>query len=290
MNNNCCAVVVSYNPSSDILSNVSMLSSQVTEVLVIDNASGKESLDILKTLSQQPSVKVKFNSDNLGIAIALNQGVKYAVEKGYEWIATFDQDSLAPSNFIKTMLDDYESCADRDMVAIVAPRYQMNGSITSFVNGKQGEHFNKIKTTITSGNLVKATTFEKVGLFEDSFFIDYVDHEFCLRVRINGLLIIESQNSILSHNLGNSSVHKIMSAKLVTTGHSPIRRYYKYRNLVTTFRRYYWFEPLLLASQFRSLLVEPIKIIFWESNKKEKIYSIYKGLIDGIMRNDSPRS
>jgi rhamnosyltransferase len=196
---------------------------------------------------------------------------------------------LAPSNFIQTMLEDYERCDSRDLVAIVAPKYQMNDSITSFVNGKKGEYFNEIKTTITSGNLVKAPTFEKVGLFEDSFFIDYVDHEFCLRVRINGLLIIESQNSTLFHNLGDSSIHQVMSVKLVTTSHSPMRRYYKYRNLVKTFRRYYWFEPWMLASQFRSLLIEPIKILFWESNKKEKIYSIYKGLVDGVMQKDLPR-
>jgi rhamnosyltransferase len=284
MQSNCCVVVVSYNPTSEILVNVNALIGQVAEVLVVDNGSGQESLAFLAELSKKESVTVKYNLTNVGIAAALNQGVRYAIEKGYEWIATFDQDSLAPSNFIQMMLADYESFIEQEFVAVIAPRYKMNGSITSFTSQKlEGDKCSKIKTTITSGNLVKVDSFEKIGFFEESFFIDYVDHEFCLRIRSNGLLVVESQNAILEHNLGNSSAHQVLAIKLVTTSHSPIRRYYKYRNLVRTFKKYYWFEPLMLATQFKSLLIEPIKILLWETDKWAKISSIGKGLLDGVL-------
>jgi rhamnosyltransferase len=265
MQNNCCVVMVSYNPTCETGVNVNALVGQVAEILVVDNGStSEESSELLDKLAVQATVTVEYNPTNIGIAAALNQGVRYALDKGYEWVATFDQDSLAPINFIQTMLSDYESFTEKELVAIVAPKYQMNGGITSFTSKNLMEKgCSKIKTTITSGNLVKVNFFEKVGFFEESFFIDYVDHEFCLRIRSKGLLVVESQNAILWHNLGNSSTHKILEVKLVTTSHSPIRRYYKYRNLVRTFKKYYWFEPLMLTIQFKSLLIEPVKILLW---------------------------
>lgn len=286
MQNNCCAVVVSYNPTPETGVNVHALVGQVAEVLVVDNGStGRESLELLAKLAEQATVTVKYNPTNVGIAAALNQGVRYAIDQGYEWVATFDQDSLAPGNFVQTMLADYENFVEQDLVVIVAPKYQMNGNITSFASQQlAGKGCIEIKTTITSGNLVKVSVFAQVGFFDESFFIDYVDHEFCLRVRSKQLLVVESQNAILEHKLGDSSNHRILTMKLVTTNHAPIRRYYKYRNLVRTFRKYYWFEPLALVIQFKSLLIEPVKILLWETNKWAKVSSIYKGLLDGLLQ------
>jgi GT2 family glycosyltransferase len=56
MQSNCCVVVVSYNPASEILVNVNALIGQVAEVLVVDNGSGQESLVFLAELSKKESV------------------------------------------------------------------------------------------------------------------------------------------------------------------------------------------------------------------------------------------
>jgi rhamnosyltransferase len=282
MNNNSCVVLISYNPDINILTNVNALLEQVGEVIIVDNGSGEKSLAILESLPKSKKIVILHNPTNLGIATALNQGVRYAIAQGYEWIATFDQDSLAPENFIQTMLNDYESYDDHEIVAVVCPKYQINNDTISFSQAKETGKISAVKTTMTSGNLIKTSTFEKVGFFNDSFFIDYVDHEFCLRVRSNKLQIVESQNSILKHSLGESNTYQFMKIKIVTTDHSPIRRYYKYRNMVKTFKMYYWFEPFMLITQFKSLLIEPIKILCLEKNKIEKISSIYKGVFDGV--------
>jgi rhamnosyltransferase len=86
----------------------------------------------LAKLAGQETVTVKYNPTNVEIAAALNQGVRYALDRGYEWVATFDQDSLAPSHFIQTMLAEYESFTEQELVAIIASKYQMNGNITLF--------------------------------------------------------------------------------------------------------------------------------------------------------------
>lgn len=133
MQSNCCVVMVSYNPVSETGVNVNALVGQVAEVVIVDNGSvGQESLELLAKLAGQETVTVKYNPTNVGIAAALNQGVRYALDRGYEWVATFDQDSLAPSHFIQTMLAEYESFTEQELVAIIASKYQMNGNITLF--------------------------------------------------------------------------------------------------------------------------------------------------------------
>ena len=111
-------MVVSYNPTQQIIENVKALIPQVAEILIVDNGSDAGSLRILEELSKESAVTVEHNRSNLGIATALNQGVKYASERGYEWLATFDQDSLAPVNYLQTMFDAYSSCEDHKLVAI----------------------------------------------------------------------------------------------------------------------------------------------------------------------------
>jgi rhamnosyltransferase len=287
MKDSLCVVLVSYNPTEHLLKNIDALIPQVAEILIVDNGSSSDSLYILEQLSKKKSVKVEYNSNNLGIATALNQGVKYASKHGYEWVATFDQDSLAPANYIQTMLETYHSYNDlfcNKLVAIVAPRYQTDTGEIYFSKEKDNElNFSTIKTTITSGNLVRVAAFEKVGLFDNSYFIDYVDHEFCLRVRSKGWSIVESHRSLLLHSLGNSTLHKIGGFRIVTTGHSPIRRYYKYRNLIRTLKRYYWFEPWMLIKDLKCLFFEPLKILLFEKDKFSKLGSIYKGVFDGTI-------
>ncbi len=282
MYKNCCVVLVSYNPTHQIVENVKALIPQVAEVFIVDNGSNPDSLLILEELERELLVNIHYNSTNLGIATGLNQGVHYASDNKYEWVATFDQDSLAPDDYIKTMLDPYYICEQCESIAIISPQYQTNTGIISFSKTKDKEQaYCQIKTTMTSGNLVKLETFKKVGLFDDSLFIDYVDHEFCLRVRMKGLSIIESQGSLLKHSLGNSTIHNILGFKIITTGHAPIRLYYKNRNLIKILSKYYLFEPLLIMD-LRSLIFDTLKILFFEQDKLSKIQHICKGIIDGI--------
>ena len=51
------------------------------------------------------SWKFVFNSENLGIAKALNQGIEIAIKEKFEWVITMDNDSIATENMIDNMLE-----------------------------------------------------------------------------------------------------------------------------------------------------------------------------------------
>jgi rhamnosyltransferase len=114
-----------------------------------------------------------------------------------------DQDSLAPADFIVSMLSDYASYPKQEHVALIAPLYRDRHTGLLLEDPCQGgSRALEIESAMTSGNLVKTSIFAEVGFFAEDFFIDYVDHEFCLRCNQRGYVILQSCRSVLAHSLG----------------------------------------------------------------------------------------
>ena len=70
-------------------------------------------------------------------------------------------------------------------------------------------------------------------------FIDYVDHEFCLRCNLWGYKIIEASNAILRHSVGRLHKGRFMGREISFSDHSPLRKYYFVRNILFVYFNYY---------------------------------------------------
>jgi len=284
--NNVHAIIVTYNPSEDLMINVEMLLPQVNQLFIIDNGSNANSRVILEKLDGQQNVTVKYNEDNLGIATALNQGAKLALDRGCAWIATFDQDSTTEPGYIQAMLSKLESCAgNREKIAMLAPRLVDLGDQDRFHLMQNDDSCRPMKTAFTSGALVRADVFSKVGYFRDDYFIDYVDHEFCLRLRKYGYTIMRLGSVNLFHQLGSSTNHHLLFFKTnyKVTHHSPSRRYTMARNRMITYKLYALQEPRWVAADAVCWLQEIAKILCWEEEKGTKILRNVQGTWDGIL-------
>ena len=78
MKKNVCACIITYNIDEKINEVVNSIINQVDLVVIVDNASKSDTLEILKKLNENDKVHIIFNKVNNGIAIALNQGIKEA--------------------------------------------------------------------------------------------------------------------------------------------------------------------------------------------------------------------
>lgn len=288
-----CAVVVSYHPDARLLENAMSLLPQVDELLVVDNGSGASANSILDALAAQPQVQIVRHGSNRGIAAALNFGARYALEKGYPWLATFDQDSFAPDGFIDSLLQAYGECSYRQRVAIVSPRFREKDSrpefVRSYVRRREHPTYSRVDVTMTSGNLVRTEIFRSVGWFDEPFFIDYVDHEFCMRVRKHGWFVIEASEAILDHSCGAATARKVAGRTVRSTNHSATRRYYISRNRTVLFKRYLKDEPRwVLDDMFNCLLREPLRILLFERDRRAKMRATIKGVRDGVLNRLGP--
>lgn len=282
-----CGVLISFHPSSQILKNVEVLSWQVGHVVVIDNTPDSGAVNVLSDLERLETCTVIRNRKNLGIATALNIGIRQAISQGFPWIITFDQDSQIRDGYIKEMLSAYREAARHTQVGMLCPRYEdaRLGIVFPTPRNANGDVFG----CMTSGSMIQAETFQALGPMEDAFFIDYVDYEYCLRMRAAGFKIIECPKAILVHSLGRITRHKIFGKNLFTTNHSAKRRYYITRNRMVLIRRYFSKDREWVVAHFKAMVMESVMIFLAEQDKLSKARYIVRAIWDAIFNRLGPR-
>ena len=273
-----CAVIVTYNPAHAFLDNIATVAPQVCHIVVVDNGSESATQQHLLMLEAGNDCTVIRNPQNLGIAAALNLGVKYATEAGFNWIVTFDQDSRVSDGFIAKMLETYQQFRNPEKVAIIAPTYVDRESgisqpIMQTVNGR-------ILVTMTSGNMLPASVFQRVGTFDESLYMDYVDIEFCLRARSKKMVIIQSP-AILFHSCGRLTRHRLFGRRFGASNHSAERRYYITRNRLRLMLPYAT-DWSWLWREVKMMLAEATKIALVEDNKWKKFRAMAAGTADAL--------
>ncbi|MGK5091843.1 glycosyltransferase family 2 protein [Deltaproteobacteria bacterium TL4] len=285
-----CAIVVSYHPDASLIENINALLAEVEEVIIVDNGSGGEAKTRISQLEQGRSLTVIQNESNLGIATALNQGVRYALSKNYDWIATFDQDSLITPGFFQKMRLAYQTCPFQQQVALITPIYFDPGT-QAFTKSRKctgTTPYAEIIANMTSGTLIKKEIFQTVGFFKEDYFVDYVDYEFCLRVRKHGFRILQACGAVLNHQRGHMTKHQILSKPLLTSNHPPVRRYYNARNRMLFYKSYWKQEPIFLIRDFIDFSYDVIKIILLEADKSAKLKKLFLGIWHGIVGKTGP--
>jgi rhamnosyltransferase len=278
-----CAVFVSYHPDPSFLSNIRAVVPQVGATIIVDNGSTGAAADIVARAAELPKVRVIHCGENLGLGAALNIGVAEARSRGCEWIVTFDQDSSAPAGYVDELISAINSYERRERVAVVGPVYvdQGTGLRTSFARSSAG-NIARVETTLTSGSLVRASVFDVVGPFDEGFFIDYLDIEFCLRCAMHGYDVIQASAARLGHNLGRSVVRRVLWKKFGVTNHSALRRYYIARNRLAVYRRYASRRPGWVIRDVYSFVREVAKFLCFEDDRRAKAAATLRGVRDGI--------
>jgi rhamnosyltransferase len=279
-----CAVVVTHFPEPACADNLRALASQVSQVLVIDNGSSALSLAPVEAAARNLGGSVMSLTTNRGIATALNAGLAFARERGYRWLATFDQDSLVTPNMIETMAQALAAYPQSHKVAVIAPCHvdRALGFAVREAAEATGPGWRVLRTTMSSGNLVDVRAATSAGGFDDSLFIDYVDHDFCLRLRRCGYQVLEATRAQLLHSLGVLERRRFIGLSVSITNHSAPRLYYISRNRLILWRRYWRREPRWVVRDVRRLLSETLFIVLYERQVGAKVRMIVRGVWHGV--------
>ncbi|WP_342647782.1 glycosyltransferase family 2 protein [Mucilaginibacter sp. CSA2-8R] len=279
------ATVILYNPTLEIISNAKSYANYVDKVIAVDNSEGSCNAIVQSFRGFENSVFIS-NGDNLGIANALNTAAQIAYQEGYQWLLTMDQDS----SFDKTQIANFLHLPTGygqgvDTVGIFTPYHATQ---TAGLSNYNSDKLSVVKTCMTSGNLINLEIWRQVGGFNDSLFIDYVDHEYCLKIRKQGYVVLQDNTTILKHQLGEAERIKFANVSYTTSNHNYIRRYYITRNRLYFIKKYFLFDPKLCISEAYSLCAESVKILLQEKQRLKKFKSIARGIKDFLTGSYGP--
>lgn len=273
------AGIVSYNPDIRRLSqNINSIKDQVEKVYIVDNAS-RNIDDIIELISGIPNIYIIRNSENFGIAKALNQMCEEAINDGNDWILTLDQDTICPSDIIEKFLP-YTSQSN---VGILCPQFmietQNHKLMDSLINPM--EH---VELCITSASLNKLDLWDSINGFLEWLFIDCVDYDYCLRVRAKGFDILRINSVIINHLVGDPSIVNLpFGVSISVYNHSSFRNYYIVRNNIYLLRAH-WKEIHGFSWMIRFVYFELVKMVF-EKKRMQTIGAFFRGLRDGLVIN-----
>lgn len=282
------AVVVTYRPEVVILEYVRRISAQVRAIIVVDNASDGPSAEWVNALEKMSGVVLIRNVSNLGIAAALNLGVRRALQSSCSWVATFDQDTGIPEKYFDNLIRIYNTCPASQQVGMVVPSGWTGPGLSEEHRFKSAASWSLVIGAIGSGSLVKAEVFGVTGFFDEAMFIDYVDTDFCLRLQKNGFKILSVASVLLEHELGQRQTRNLLGIKISFRIHTAWRYYYIMRNRLLLYRRYGRIAPGWLLHDFRWLIMELGRMVILENGRVQKIRAAFQGIKDGL-KNKSGR-
>ena len=271
------AVIVSFNGVHLVPRCAAALRDQVGAIVVADNGSTGETVDILATLERETGVMVERLGGNLGIARAINVGARKARELGYKWLLTMDEDSVADP----TMIDAYMRAVAEDPTRVfLAP---LRGDVAA--THRKDPH--PISYAITSGNLVRVDLFDAIGPYENTFFTDCVDFDFSLRARRAGFTIWRVPDAAMAHTVGDVSHSGEVLARFYTQ-HSPFRRYYQYRGILYLTERHALRFPGFLLKLWLLQALQTALVVFRDPRPGESYRAMVRGVRDYLARRDAP--
>lgn len=270
--------VVLYNPDSVVWDNILSYSNMADILYLIDNST--KPIEWIDQINYHSNIKYISMHGNQGIATALNTGAYQAMKDGAKYLMTMDQDSRFDTETFKGYIAAAEKIFDENQkVAVVGINYD------GYIKKNPNADFEIADEVITSGMIINLEILKKLGSFIDKLFIDYVDYDYCYRVRENGYICVMINKYRLQHQIGG--MNPIVKFGIHFRNHNEynwIRQYYMAQNAIYIMKKH----PLKGVKWIKNLIKAPIKIILVDDDKSSKFKWYIKGLIDGLRGHYGP--
>ncbi len=225
-------ILVQYNNSSDVvkcLESIKPSDYQNLDIVVVDNASTQDHVENIRkySLNKFPTI---ISPENLGYSGGNNLGIKYALNHDADYVLILNPDTTIETDTISEMV---KVAGGNNNVGIVGPvidegdRRKVYGGRIEWLRPEL-EHITNFSRPLKNADLfltgacilVKREVFEKVGLFDERYFLYFEDADLCWRAQRAGYSLVLAKKALMHHEV-SATTSKLGSAKLLR---------YHYRN------------------------------------------------------------
>jgi GT2 family glycosyltransferase len=213
------------------------------KLVLVDNASKDKSAYVIgkalkKLYFNRKGISYKLikNKNNLGFAGGNNVGIKYAINRGCDYVVVLNNDTVIDKDFINEIIRAAEKYPDAGMFSpkiYFAPGYEFHkdkydkndiGKVIWSAGGDidwqnvysthrgvdevdegQFDKFCEIDFATGACFMVKSEVVKKVGMFDSKYYLYLEDADFCLKVKAAGWKIIYTPSARIWHKVSASS-------------------------------------------------------------------------------------
>jgi len=242
------------------------------EVVVVDNGSTDDSAKIIA--ENYSKVILILNKENLGFAGGSNVGIRYALDHGAEYIWLLNNDTVVAPDALFTMVAEIEK--DPKIGITGSKIYYLShpkkiwfaGGEIDWLNGTSHhtgmeevdigkyDYTKEVDRVTGCSMLVRRDVCDKVGIFDEQFFIYVEEVDWCVRARKPGFKCIFVPSSVVYHKQ-SISVSRVGNPNNVF-------RYYNTRNFLYLIKKSFSFpfrEIILLKVLFLKVKHQKVNLL-----------------------------
>lgn len=271
-------IVVFYNPGAEVQTNIESYINSLEKLYIMDNSDFPDKTLINDILDNKKIVYKSMNG-NKGLAAALKVGCETAIQDGFDYVLTMDQDSVFANDSVENIISFIES--SNNQYAVVA-----SNAISVYqdeLTKERKEAYTELDSdnkecywAMTSGSMMNLKDYQLTKGFDEDLFIAHIDIDIGIQFHLLGKKIIKLRDAKLYQTFGNSKPKKLLWKTVHPSFAHPNRTYYIFRNQKYLERKYPKSKKLIGVKLYKFL----IKIICFESNKLDKIKMAYRGVKD----------
>jgi len=242
------------------------------------------------------------NKENLGFAGGNNVGLRYALQKGYEYIWLLNNDTVVRSDSLMELVKLMERGNNAGMIGSLILDYYCRDKIQSVGQRSILRVFQRdfryrclreiegLKEIVplwvwAASVLVRTECLKDIGLFDEKYFVSEEDKDWCFRARKKNWLILSCWRSIVWHK-GNAKMVRVQPREDPgfirdrSIEYFEKRGYYELRNNIYFLRKH---KPLYLPLALIVDLGLMLKIIVFQSRKIRRLRVNLRALRDSLV-------
>ena len=286
-------IIVTYNSSKVILKALEKINFQKYEVIVVDNASQDNTVELVK--KNFSSVKIIQNNKNLGYGRANNVALS---QINSPLALILNPDAFIDEENLEKLIN---TISNNPKIAICAPLLlnfypaQKDDIIqeTKVINSNLINDFadyKSVKYIIGACMILKMAVFQKIGFFDNKIFLYYEDDEICDRAIKNNYHCAINLNAQAFH-IGHASSGNSWRLIYRRNWHRSLSKFY-WKEKQKSFKKSYYSALKLLFSYFFQAIFHLILLQFQQFAKYSGCcfgtlaYLMRKSAFD---KNDNPR-
>lgn len=242
------------------------------EVIVVDNNSFGNDVEIIKNKFSGLLKEIIINDSNLGFSGGNNVAIQKVMQGDSDYLLLLNNDTIVEPDFLNKLI---EKCGDSAEIGILTPmiKYYSNREVV----WSSGGYISKFRAsgfsygldkpshlfehdsycTFASGCclLIRREVVEKIGLLDERYFLYLEDADFCQRTISAGFKILYVGSSKIYHKVNSSTSKTVSQLPIYYVSRN---RFYFARKLLGNY--YYVFVPYMFISSI-------IKWLFAKSTK-----------------------
>lgn len=280
------AVVLNWNGPDDTIRCVRSLRESGypdLDILVVDNASTDDS--VARIRAELPDVRLLTREANGGYAAGNNDGIRYAITHGADYVLVLNNDVVVTRGFLEPMLA--EAQADPKVGVVTCDARFESDHDRSYPTGGRLSWWRGAGVALSASMrrerrvvdfvsgcilLVRRAVFESVGYFDESFFLYFEDVDFSRRVN-HQFSIVYTPRATVYHRSGGGDAW---------ARQTPTYLYFMARNRVRAFRdRSVAYRAYLVLVSFAAAVAKSVAILVGGRRRDQQLGALWRGFVAG---------